>query len=1142
MGIRIIFSESGQDLVETTLGEVLQFQKTNPYDRAILIVPETSKMDMEHQLLAGSDAQGIMMTEVLSFSRFCYRILGEVGRIPENTLDDVGKTMLLYKILKEQEKNLIHFRNLCQKPGFITEIIAVMDGLKRVLIGAEEMKKASTEMKDPVLSLKAQDLGVLFREYDLQLQQTGLVDPQQNYTDTAMQLDALSRMQAEAVLPWPQNRLDWIFHTRIWILGFGETRDFTLQEYSLINAMSRCCSLTVTLVCDRPGSGEGPFGGNPLFRAGRQSLLNFIDRGLCSEAPHYIGRKSVTVFSRLAECWGSQNPEVLSLTEDEKKHAVTLIHTSSKREEAAILAGEILRLVREERFRYRDITVLASEIEGYSAILHAVFKEASIPYFIDEKKSLAKTSLARMLRGLLDLQLQNWSRSSLMNYVRCGLCDASPEEIDRFETFLLSSGMKWRQQIFDDSRYSSEEGMAVFEIRNRLCRNAMDFETGVRNSRVTHEYCLALRNFIQSEELFAKIQKMSGVLSQQEEGDAGIALVKAWNELLHLLEQMEQIAREAPLDTQAFKGILMSGMEKAFSGIIPSSVDQVHFSSVKQAGDRRTPVLFLIGMTDTAYPAKISSEGILKDSDREAFSEFFKVSIPSIVSDKYYEDLFLTYDLFSFPQRRLYLSCPQPEEQESELFPFVRACIPDCAEITREAMPGPFDRQIYSKTAAFHTMLSLLPLTNGNRDLAAVPGQVTQEPVVSDENGDHLEEWNAFYAAIAGDREFLPRLNALQKISRDPGSDICLSKGKIADRYRFPVTMSISQLETYNACAYSHFAGYLLKLKPRETGEAEATDTGSLMHGILEKGVQEFIQKYNALDDLEGKRALLEEYRSKDFDRYSMEWMQKLVAEENLRLFTTRGTAASKGRSSCRLAASTLKALFMQISPDGFIPEKLEWEFSGQNQNSLTIPLPGLPPVYLRGKIDRVDRNGSFFRVIDYKSGNKEVELDKWYHGLSLQLPAYIAAYMAQYPDLIPQDAAYMRFDRPVFSYNNGSAGDILENHEKNIAKQFQLKGTKLDQESLVRASLFTIKQIQKLSTSLLSGSYSIRPKKLKGCNPPCNYCTYQALCGFEPRYHEYEFLEPIPAELDENGKKMKKQDAFCRKIEKELGKEGQRG
>jgi len=1116
--------------------------------------------------------------------------------------------MLVYKILKEQESNFVLFKNLCQTPGFVSEILSVMGDLKRVLIDAPRLQKASLEMTDPILAQKAGELAILFKEYDLALNETNLKDPQENYTQTTRHISILSQMKSSfeidksemkkdetnggtfaKTLVWPYDKLEWLFGLKIWIVGFGESRDFTPQEYAMIEALGKCCNLVITLAYDSSVT-------DSIFRAGQQSRAWFVKNGLLESSPQRVPRGESSIFTHIASCWKNQNPISFS----EGGQAVTLIHTTTKREEIAILAGEIKRLTRDENFRYQDITIIAAGIESYHAIVHAIFQEASIPYYLDEKKSLGKTSLARMIRSLLDLCLYNWSFKSLMSYVRCGLCNASQDEIDKLETFMLSRGIKWKTQLFDDARFgdkwdlaaneifsdseNSEDSeniehiqnsenaaeikadenskilscligndletskidmrsktSAMLELRNRLCENILEFESNCKKSATSNQYCRSLRIFLQAEDIQQKIQNISDTLIKEKQQDSAIALTKSWNELLSLLEQLEQIAKDTPLDLESFRGILANGMGKAISGTIPSAVDQVHFAPISQIRSRKSPVVFVIGMTDSAYPEKFPAEGILKDRDREAFSKYFEINIPSIISDKYYEDQFLTYSLFCLPSKRLYISCPEPKEQESKIIPFIRACVPDCQNISWNNTPGPFDLQIYSKTMAFHKLLGVIketPETFTNTDTDAYNKAIINSDI------NHLDfdftknkQWEMLYRIMTQKQEFEQRLVELQRSNKNSKEKILLSKEKIAQRYGNPIAMSVSQLETYSACAYSHFAKYLLKLQPRATWTLQSSDTGTLIHGIVEIAVREFLDDYTSKQELHEQEAVLKKYQSLDFEKFSIEKMQTIISRDNLGAFNDQGFYASKGRPSYRLAASTLKAIFDQFSPQEYIPGILEWDFSQKNNNALTFQLPGFPPLLFNGKVDRIDFNGSYFRVIDYKSGNKHVEFDKWYHGLSLQLPGYIAAFCQQYPEQKPYDAAYMQFARPMISYENGNMQTILRKQNNEIKKQFKLRGTNLESDELIDASCYTINKMKKLSSDLLNGLFDINPRKLKGQDAACGYCEYMSICGFESKYDDFQYLEPLEKMQDEDGKALKKSAVFCRKIRQELGK-----
>ena len=127
-----------------------------------------------------------------------------------------------------------------------------------------------------------------------------------------------------------------------------------------------------------------------------------------------------------------------------------------------------------------------------------------------------------------------------------------------------------------------------------------------------------------------------------------------------------------------------------------------------------------------------------------------------------------------------------------------------------------------------------------------------------------------------------------------------------------------------------------------------------------------------------------------------------------------------------------------------------------------------------------------------------------------------------------------MRVARPILSYENGSAREITQKHPGNMEKQYRLRQTKLEPEALVAASLYTVDKMKHLSSDLLQGKYDIKPKKITGQDPPCKYCDFLSVCGFEPKNDAFDELAPIEKMQDEKGKNLTKAAAFHRKCSEE--------
>ena len=74
--------------------------------------------------------------------------------------------------------------------------------------------------------------------------------------------------------------------------------------------------------------------------------------------------------------------------------------------------------------------------------------------------------------------------------------------------------------------------------------------------------------------------------------------------------------------------------------------------------------------------------------------------------------------------------------------------------------------------------------------------------------------------------------------------------------------------------------------------------------------------------------------------------------------------------------------------------------------SALKMKLRNGQTVLLRGVIDRVDRyegdEGLYLRVVDYKSGSREMSPAQVFYGAQLQLLLYLASVLDAEPDALP--------------------------------------------------------------------------------------------------------------------------------------------
>jgi len=193
--------------------------------------------------------------------------------------------------------------------------------------------------------------------------------------------------------------------------------------------------------------------------------------------------------------------------------------------------------------------------------------------------------------------------------------------------------------------------------------------------------------------------------------------------------------------------------------------------------------------------------------------------------------------------------------------------------------------------------------------------------------------------------------------------------------------------------------------------------------------------------------------------------------------------------------------------------------------------------VMLRGYIDRVDAargpDGLVGVVVDYKRSPKTLELDRVYHGLSLQLVAYmlalrdVGASLAGKP-IEPVGALYVTLTSTYQKVNHPDrakdktgavkarglldrdALDLLEREPEQgwspVLQVYRKKDGTLGCRNTCdvvepdqrRAILeYVTRKVAELSDAILDGEVAVAPYRL-GTESPCTQCPFKPVCRFE--------------------------------------------
>ena len=238
-------------------------------------------------------------------------------------------------------------------------------------------------------------------------------------------------------------REDWARGKDFYLDGFT---DLTPQERQVVDVLlGKCSSLTVALTCDKLEEDQGGAGiFSPARRTARQLLRLTKDRGV----PAQVAVREKTQ--------GVRTPPLAHLERElfspqprpflEEAEGLGLFTACTPYSEVEWAAAEMLRLVREEGYRFRDIAVCARSMEGYGSLIETVFARYGVPVFLSRMSDILEKPILALITAALDTAAGGYRYDDVFRYLKTGLTDLSQEDVDLLENYALTwnlEGSAW---------------------------------------------------------------------------------------------------------------------------------------------------------------------------------------------------------------------------------------------------------------------------------------------------------------------------------------------------------------------------------------------------------------------------------------------------------------------------------------------------------------------------------------------------------------------------------------------------------------------------------------------------------------------------------------------------------------------------
>ena len=958
MALQFIMGPPGSGKSHYLYEKVTKASLEHPETNYIVLVPEQFTMQTQKDLVMASPRKGIMNVDVLSFGRLAHRIFEETGGNQRKVLDDVGKSFVLRKIAGDCEAELRVLGSNLKKTGYIGEVKSVISEFTQYDIQEETLEQMIEEVKDSSnLYYKLQDIKTIyhgFREYLREKYITG-----EELLDVLCTVVGKSKILKDSVVV-----LD----------GFT---GFTPVQNKLLRELFGVCKKVVITVTmeqkENPFSYKHPY---QLFALSKQMVTSLItiakETKTDVEEPIYLYDRPIYRFrENTALAFLEAHLFRYSKEQYEKEQdRIQVYCAKNPKEEVDFAAQKIRNLARTRGYRYREIAIIASDLNTYGNQIEKIFGEYQIPIFMDHKRSILLNSFVEYVRSLLAMVEQNFSYESVFRYLRTGLTGFSDEEIDIVENYVIALGIrgykKWQEKWIRRARGMEETELErINDIKERFLIQVEDVTMVLtKRNKTVSEVTKALYDFLVKEELQKKVKEYEIRFGN----DGELALEKEYGQVyrivIELFDKFVELLGEEQIALKEYCELLDAGLEEAKVGVIPPSLDQVVAGDIERTRIKDIKAVFLLGANDMYIPGKENAGGILSEHDRELFQKGGVVLAPG-AKEKAFIQKFYLYLLMTKPSEQLYVTYSKVSADGKTLRP---------AYLIQDL------RRMYKKME-----IQDADCQPDKKELTPKSGFAYLIEKLQKKHEGLGTEWQELYTWYRQNPKWRKKIEQIVEACFYEKPKDGLTTRTAQRLYGTILENSVTRLEKFSACAYAHFLSYGLNLREREEYTFQAIDLGNIFHSAIEH----FAKKLEA----EGYTwTTLPEVRREELIEESVE--ESIVDYGNTILYSSARNEYIIKRLK-RMMRRTVWALTKQLEKGDFMPGGYEISFGGASGLSTSdIALDGHGRMRLRGKIDRVDicedEDNVYVKVIDYKTGAKAFDLGELYYGLQLQLVLYL--------------------------------------------------------------------------------------------------------------------------------------------------------
>ncbi|MCR5615457.1 MAG: PD-(D/E)XK nuclease family protein [Saccharofermentans sp.] len=1041
----------------------------------IFVVPEFAKAQVEREIVSrlaeGCSARGAKTEsegreipvlssftggDVVSFITLSTRILDCMGREASGAGSDIMMRCAIYSILANYSGDFKTFGKLTNRFEYINMLINLLGDFSRYGIQKEELDEAisasapfSAEYRN-----KLEDLRLVMDAVGKMNDQFGLSLLKDRISEAVQEVTALPDREFKSRRMAGLRKL---LSSRFVFVGFGAGRNLTLQERALVKLISAKGGDICFYTLSASDEAEAAL---PIYKVGNEFASSLISAGAKAEDLDYRYE-------------GEMNNYFMPFVRGEDYDGpatdkIRLAAISGTDNQIGYVFSEVIRLTREEGYRYRDIRVVCCDDE-MSSRLRSNAELYGLDIFIDRKIDLWSTVIPVFAETVLELPVHNYRISDVLRAMRCGVIKLPPYIVDSFENYCRKMNITDGRRLFRESIYLRDEE----EGRKRPVLYLSSPYDGLHEGsrvdageffweKIVRAKIIPIKDIAEKINSEKNLSGKAGLLrdligrhredvealscEQLETGDSSSAsaLVRGYDEMMQLLTFFTHEMNDVPISQRAFISLIRTDMKNRVEGTIPLKVDSIEITTPDRAFVAPCKVMFLLGATRDNFPHRKSAEGLLSSGELRNLADSVKdCELPDKDEVRSREETVTCCLMLGTVTDRLYMVHNADKNFTSSLFDYLLGCVEEGSVVTEFSNPA--------------------------------------EGVFHKRNHD--------FKTAKIDQEVMERLLVTEDKTRG-------FKG------------SVSSFEEYNTCSFKYMLNHVLKIRERDDNtEIDTRGFGTLIHSMYEIGLKNISQE----DFTDNVQRVLSDEASFE-EAVDATYLSAVKEAKIPGSLEDDGETVSKdfdmstGMKLKRMYRLTFRGILEELQAADLIPKGFEVPI-GEDKD-VSIDTSGIEAdtglhLAFNGFVDRfdADEENKMIRIIDYKSGNKSISPKQLFYGVQIQLPVYTKALADRY-EVSPDNCDY--------GYFNVGLGVTKDKKTPEFKPKLSKYSADEREASLKYASMV----LSKTTESIKSGKADAL---VCPAHNYCSFCTYGGACGNVPSHpvKAEEKLEPGSSKAD---------------------------